>query len=145
MEIKVFIPDDRFIGRQCYALGCFRDISQTPNLCDRVLCLFRHCYLPVVCFQLVIQGPGKCHDTGMGHAEQKIICLGIKQDGASYFIGPEIIVGNTPQACFNTSQHNGYGLFKKASHKIGVYNDRPVRPAVVFGARRVVILFAPFF
>ena len=80
----------------------------------------------------------------MGHAVYQKICPGIKKDGPPDLVGPEVIMGDPPQAGLDPAQNKGNRGTAVSPNQVCIGNDRPVRPAIVDAAGGVIISYAVF-
>ena len=60
------------------------------------------------------------------HSIRDYVCSGIKKYAVFYFVVPIVIMGQSSQAGFNSTQNNGC-LFISLTNQIAVYDHRTVR------------------
>src|SRR3989304_6122979 len=83
------------------------------------------------------------HDRTLGHAVEEIVGLRVKEDGLPYAVRPEVIVGHAAQARLDAAEYDRTRIFKVPPDEVRVDDRGPVRTAVVYAARRVVVGLSP--
>lgn len=77
--------------------------------------------------RLGFQMPRKKNNRFFRHAIDEEIRFGIKKNGSSNDVGPEVVVGHAPKTGLYPPQDEGSGGFEIPANQVGIGNHRAVR------------------